>query len=93
MRPRLRLTRSPRPQPRTHRIRRTLTSPYMQLLVAFAAAVGGAWLIAMWAVGLVIIVCAMLVAADAVLRDDRAEKKAEPETRHEEIMDQWRKAR
>jgi len=42
----------------------------VMLGVALAAMVGGAWLIAVWAVGLVILVWGGLLAAWAVLRDD-----------------------
>ena len=93
MRPRLRLVRGLWPRSRTRTIGRRLRSPQAELLVALAAAVGGAWLIALWAVGLVIIVFAMLVAADAVLRDSGKSEKPVEQTRHDEIMEQWRKAR
>jgi hypothetical protein len=56
-------------------------------------AVGGAWLIALWAVGLVIILFAALLGVDAVLRDGRPVVKDEMRTRHEEILDRWREAK
>jgi hypothetical protein len=57
-------------------------------------AVGGAWLIALWAVGLVIILFAALLGVDAVLRDGRPVSKAdEMKSRHEEIIDRWREAK
>lgn len=55
---------------------------------------GGAWLIAMWAVGLVLIVFAVMVGADAVLRERApASRTDEMRTRHEEILDRWREAK
>ena len=68
-------------------------SPTAQLAYATAVALFGAWLIAMWAVGLLLIVFAGLVMADAVLRDGRSDDRSEPESRHEEIMEHWRRAR
>jgi hypothetical protein len=70
------------------------TSPIAQLVYAAALAVGGAWLIALWAVGLVLILFAGLLGVDAVLRDGRPANKAdEMKTRHEEILDRWREAK
>jgi hypothetical protein len=69
-------------------------SPIAQLVYAAAVAVGGAWLIALWAVGLVLILFAGLLGVDAVLRDGRpASKSDEMRTRHEEILDRWREAK
>ena len=73
---------------------RAVSSPIAQLAYAAGLAVGGAWLIALWAVGLVIIVFATLLGVDAVLRDGRpANKTDEMRTRHEEILDRWREAK
>jgi hypothetical protein len=70
------------------------SSPIAQLAYAAGLAVGGAWLIALWAVGLVIILFAALLGVDAVLRDGRPAKPAdEMRTRHEEILDRWREAK
>ena len=73
---------------------RAVSSPVAQLAYAAGLAVGGAWLIALWAVGLVIILFSALLGVDAVLRDGRPASKAdEMKTRHEEILQRWREAR
>ena len=70
------------------------SSPVAQLVYAAGLAVGGAWLIALWAVGVVIILFAALLGMDAVLRDGRPAGKAdEMKSRHEEILQRWREAR
>ena len=77
-----------------HRAARAVSSPIAQLAYAAALAVGGAWLIALWAVGLVIILFAALLGVDAVLRDGRPAKQVdEMKSWHEEILDRWREAK
>lgn len=48
---------------------RRLQSPRVQLAAAGAAMLGGGYLIAVWVMGLMLIVLALLVATDALLRD------------------------
>ena len=73
------------------RVAGALTNPVAQILYAAALALFGAWLIAMWVVGLVVILFALFVGVDALLREGRPAKK--PETRHDEIIERWRNAR
>ena len=91
MRLRLWPRRARRLRPRMRALGRGIVSPYAELGLAFLGALFGAWLIALWAVGLLIIVFALLLAVDALFRGERLE--VEPKTRHEEIVEQWRKAR
>lgn len=94
MRPRLRLkNRGLRLRSGMRSAGRGLLSPWVELLAALVVALFGAWLIALWAVGLVFIVFAALLVGDALLRDSGRAEKPEAQSRHEEILEQWRKAR
>lgn len=71
---------------------RGFRSPLAQAVYACALALFGAWLIAIWVVGLLLIVFALLIAVDALLRD-AGEDRRQPQSRHEEIIERWRNAR
>jgi hypothetical protein len=61
-------------------------SPRTQILAGTAVMVGGAWLIAVWTVGLVLIIGGLLFCFDALFRDaaaDRDEFDSSP-------IDRWR---
>jgi hypothetical protein len=69
-----------------------LTSPSVQLVCAVGVMVGGAWLIALWMVGAVLMAAGVLFAADAVFRDNG--KPARPQLRtHEDVLERYRRAR
>lgn len=92
-RPRLRLFRQgPRLRLRVRGFGRRVASPPAELFFAAVVALFGAWLIALWVVGLLVIVIGCGLAADALLRDT-SPAKSEPQSRHEEILEQWRNAR
>lgn len=76
---------------RCSRARVKALSPTAQILYAAAVALFGGWLIALWVVGLLLILFAFVLVGDALLREGTPEEK--PQTRHEEILDRWRKAR
>lgn len=50
-----------------------LRTPVAQLVAAGLVTAGGAYLIAVWMVGVVVMVYGLLFAADALLRNDRAD--------------------
>ena len=66
-------------------------SPIAQIVYAAALALFGAWLIAVWVIGLLLIIFAVIIGLDALLREGKP--AAKPETRHEEILQRWREAR
>ena len=70
---------------------RKLRTPTAQLLGAIGMAVFGAWLIAGWMVGVVLIVAAVGLGADAVLRDD-GNTTTQRHT-HEDVLERYRRAR
>jgi hypothetical protein len=72
---------------------RALRSPVTQLVVAGCLLLGGAWLIGLWAVGVVVVVFGLLLAADALLRDGGAHLKRGETTAHENVLERWRQAR
>lgn len=76
---------------RTRAVGRALVTPIAQLVYAAGLALFGAWLIAVWVMGLLIIVFALIIATDALLRENKP--KDQTMSRHEEILDRWRKAR
>ena len=83
--------RSGRAKARLRKVGQHLVTPVAQLIYAAAIALFGAWLIAVWVMGLLIILFALCLAVDAMLREGKPEKK--PETRHEEILERWKRAR
>ena len=54
------------------------------LLLSMAGAAGGAWLVGRWAVGLVVVGYSLLLAAFALLRDDRGAAVADLDSGTEE---------
>ena len=70
---------------------RKLRSPIIQLVVAGAVMVGGAWLISLWMVGIVLMLLGLGLGADAVLRDD-GNATTQRHT-HEDILERYRRAR
>ena len=68
-----------------------MTRPVAELVAAVAVMLGGAWLIGWWAVGVVLVMFGVLIAVDAVLRDDvRRTSKNLPLN---EVLERWRRAR
>lgn len=78
---------------RTRSYAQAARKPVAQLGYAAVLALAGAWLIAIWAVGVVLIVFAALLAADALLRDDATPEDAPTKTTHDEILERWRNMR
>ena len=76
---------------RPHLPLRRLVSPPVQVVAAGAVMVGGAALIALWMVGVMLIVAGLLLALDALLR----ETPAAPEQvhGHEDVLERYRRAR
>lgn len=72
--------------------RRRLTGPYAQLLAALGVALYGGSLIGRWCVGLLLIVAAAGVAADALLRDSGSTGRV-ARTTHEDVLERWKAAR
>ena len=69
-----------------------MTRPAVQLVAAVGVMLGGAWLIGMWAVGLVLFLLGVAVAGDALLRDDDR-RTATPNQPSSEVLERWRRAR
>ncbi len=65
--------------------------PVVQLAAAFVVMLVGAWLVGWWAVGLVLIVAGVVIAADAVLRE--SSDKSERLALHDQVLERWRRAR
>lgn len=67
----------------------------VELVAAFAVMVAGAWLIALWAVGVVVVVAGAGLAADAVLRDTSppADVLAARQGAVEDVLERYRQAR
>jgi len=61
-----------------------------QLVAACLVVLAGAWLIGWWAVGIVLIVFGLVVAADAVLRSSG---DSEPPSTGNAVLDAWRRAK
>lgn len=68
-------------------------APGLQLCLALVAAVGGAWLVGMWMVGVVVMLAAVGVGLDAVFRNRPDDDTAPPTDGHEAVLDRWRRAR
>lgn len=66
-------------------------TPAVQLAVAVGVMVSGAALIALWAVGVVLIVGGGLWAVDALLREPRSD--VERLGSHDGVLERWRRAR
>lgn len=69
-----------------------MTRPVVQLAAAFAVVLFGAALIALWAVGVVLVITGALWAADAVLRDPGSRSSGRLGS-HDEVLERWRQAR
>jgi hypothetical protein len=68
-----------------------MTRPVVELAVAAATMLAGAWLIGWWAVGLVLILLGVLGAVDAVLRDDTG--RMSKQQLSDEVLERYRRAR
>lgn len=71
---------------------RWLRSPIVQLAAGVVVMVGGAWLISLWMVGIVLMLTGLGLGADAVLRDtgDSPQQRLHS---HEDVLDRYRRAR
>ena len=73
-----------------------MSRPAIQLTLAAAVMLGGAWLIAWWAVGVVLIVIGVLLGVDAVLRDDGnelADRRLSKQQLSDDVLERYRSAR
>jgi hypothetical protein len=70
------------------RVFRLLRTPQTQLLSAIAGMCGGAWLIAPWMVGIVLMLGSAAWGVDAFLRDDGKKTRPGPET----VLERYRNA-
>lgn len=77
--------------PKTPRQLRRLRSPYVQMVAAACLMVAGAWLIAIWMVGAVLMVAGLLWTFDALLRDSGQAKDVKGT--HEQVLERWKQAR
>jgi len=75
----------------SHATRRLLRAPQTQLLSAIGGMVGGAWLIAPWMVGAVLMLGSAAWGLDALLRPAQGRRSGVPST-HEEVLERWRRA-
>ena len=73
----------------SHATRRLLRAPQTQLLSAIGGMVGGAWLIAPWMVGIVLMLGSAAWGADALLRPSQPRRTR---SGHEEVLERWRRA-
>jgi hypothetical protein len=80
-----------RPPLVTDRFRRVLRAPQFQLVVAVAGMAGGAWLIAVWVVGVVIMAGCLLLGLDALLRDTGVSRRDVAPV--EDVLERYRRAR
>jgi len=64
----------------------------VQLAAGVAVMVGGAWLISLWMVGIVLMLTGLGLGADAVLRDtgDGPQQRLHS---HEDVLDRYRRAK
>jgi hypothetical protein len=69
-----------------------LRTPVTQILLAGVVMVGGAYLVALWMVGIVLMVTGALLGVDALLRDTAAPRKTVAST-HEDILERYRRAK
>jgi len=74
-----------------------MTRPVVQLALAAAVMLGGAALIAWWAVGVVLVVIGVLLGVDAVLRDDGsnelADRRLSKQQLSDDVLERYRRAR
>lgn len=71
-----------------------MTRPGFRLTVAALMALGGAWLVGWWLVGVVLIVIATCLALDAFFRDDGINDVADSKLRlADEVLERYRRAR
>lgn len=66
-----------------------LATPTVQVVVAGAVMVGGAWLIAAWMVGVVLMLVGLMLGVDALLRDTAT---SAPTVTHETVLERYRRA-
>jgi uncharacterized membrane protein len=65
---------------------------WLQLAAAAGAIFGGAWLIGLWAVGVVLVIAGLAAVADVLLRNsDRWDARQLGES-HAEVLERWRRA-
>ena len=69
-----------------------LRTPTAQILAAGLVMVGGAYLIALWMVGIVLMLAGLGLGADALLRDNSVSSR-KPLPTHEDVLDRYRRAR
>ena len=72
---------------------RKLRTPTAQILAAAAVMCFGAWLIAWWMVGIVLMLAGLGLGADALLRTDDTATRRSVQTAHEDILEKYRRAR
>ena len=73
-----------------------MTRPAIQLAAAAVVMLGGAWLIAWWAVGVVLVAIGVLLGVDAVLRDDGRDAENAAQVKHQladEVLERYRRAK
>jgi hypothetical protein len=70
-----------------------VTRPVVQLAAAVVVMLAGAWLIGWWAVGVVLIVVGVLIAVDAVLRDDGPDVSDMKRQLSNDVLERYRRAR
>jgi len=80
------------PSLRKRRLRRWLAAARTQIYLACLVMLGGAYLIGLWAVGIMLILAGLLLGADALLRDSSTGQRKEIPS-HEDVLDRYRRAR
>jgi hypothetical protein len=68
-----------------------MTRPVVQLVAAVVVMLAGAWLIGLWAFGLVLFMLGLVAAADALLRDD--DRRTVSNSPSSEVLERWRRQR
>ena len=69
-----------------------MTRPVVQLAAAVVVMLAGAWLIGLWAVGIVLFGLGLLAGVDALLRDDDRRTSAK-NLASNEVLERWRRSR
>jgi hypothetical protein len=72
--------------------RRRVSTPVLQLLAAAGVILGGAWLISLWMVGIVLMLAGLGLGVDALLRDSGGSSLQRPHT-HEDVLERYRRAK